>query len=49
MILRWVNLEKIEYFGENETKFEIILTHYSVATADSNYEKNMSKILFVYP
>ena len=39
MILRRVNLEKLEYLGENETKFENISTHYSVAKADSNYEK----------
>ena len=40
---------KFEYLGENEAKFENILTNYSVATADSNYEKNRSKILFVCP
>ena len=49
MILRRVNLEKLEYLGENETKFENISTQYSVAKADSNYEKNCSKILLDCP
>ena len=31
--------EKFEYLGENETKNENILTHWSVAQADSNDEK----------
>ena len=39
-VLRGVNLEKLEYLGENKTQNENILTHYSVAKADSNYEKN---------
>ena len=43
MILHRVNLEKLEYLGENETKFENISTHYSVAKADSNYEKKEVK------
>ena len=30
----------IEYLGENETKFENILTHWSVVQPDSNDEKN---------
>ena len=38
-VLRGVNLEKLEYLGENKTQNENILTHYSVAKADSNYEK----------
>ena len=29
-----------EYLGENETKFENILTHWSVVQAGSNDEKN---------
>ena len=49
MILRGVNLEKLEYLGENEIKFENISAHYSVARADSNYEKNRSKISFDCP
>ena len=44
MILWGVNLEKLEHLGEISTKMETILTHYSVAQAGSNYEKNMSKI-----
>ena len=31
--------EKFEYLGENESKNENILTHWSVAQADSNDEK----------
>ena len=31
---------KIEYLGENETKYENILTHWSVAQAGWNDEKN---------
>ena len=31
--------EKFEYLSENETKNENILTHWSVAQADSNDEK----------
>ena len=41
MILRRVNLEKLEYLGENKTKYENISTHYSVARADSNYKKQV--------
>ena len=33
-------LEKFEYLGENETKKKTILTHWSVAQAGSNDEKN---------
>ena len=42
MIPRGVSffIVKYEYLGENETKFENILTHWSVAQASSNYEKN---------
>ena len=40
MIQHRVNLEKLEYLSENETKFKNISTHYSAARADSNYEKN---------
>ena len=29
-----------QYLGENETKFENILNHWSVDQAGSNYEKN---------
>ena len=37
--------EKYEYLDENETKNETVLTHWSVAQAGSNDEKNwMSKI-----
>ena len=32
--------KKFEYLGENETEFENILTHWSVAQAGSNDEKN---------
>ena len=32
--------EKYEYLGENETKNETFLTHWSVAQAGSNDEKN---------
>ena len=32
--------KKLEYLGENETKNEIILTHWSVPQASSNDEKN---------
>ena len=32
--------EKYEYLSENKTKFETILTHWSVAQAGSNDEKN---------
>ena len=39
MILRRVNLKKLEYLDENETKFKNLSTHYLVAKADSNYEK----------
>ena len=39
-ILRGVNLEELEYLGENNTKNENILTHYSVAKEYSNYIKN---------
>ena len=44
MILRGVNFEKLEHLGEISTKIKTILTHYSVAQAGSNYEKNRSKI-----
>ena len=46
IILRGVNFEKLAYLGGNETKFKNILTSYSVAKAESNYEINRSKILF---
>ena len=39
MILRRVNLKKLEYLDEKETKFKNLSTHYLVAKADSNYEK----------
>ena len=39
MILCGVNLEKLKYLGENETKFENILIHCSVAQARSNDKK----------
>ena len=32
--------EKYEYLGENETKNQTVLTHWSVAQAGSNDEKN---------
>ena len=48
-VLRRINLEKIEYLCENETKFENILTLYSAAKADSNYETNRLKISFDCP
>ena len=38
MILRG-DSDKYEYLGENETKFETILTHWSVVKAGSNNEK----------
>ena len=39
-----------EYLGENEIKFENILTHWSVAQAGSNDGKNQgSKISLVCP
>ena len=44
MILEGVNFEKLEHLGEISTKIKTILTHYSVAQAGSNYEKNRSKI-----
>ena len=50
MILCRVNLEKLEYLEylcENETKYENILTHYSVARADSNYKKGRKSCLAV--
>ena len=40
MILRGVNFEKLEHLGEISTKIKTILTHYSLAQAGSNYEKN---------
>ena len=44
MILRGT-LKKFEYLGENEIKIDTILTHWSVAQAGSNDEKNwVSKI-----
>ena len=39
MILRGTS-EKLEYLGENETKNENILTHWSKAQAGSNDDKN---------
>ena len=39
IILRGTS-KKFEYLGENETEFENILTHWSVAQAGSNDEKN---------
>ena len=39
MILRGVLFEKLEHLGEILTKIKTILTHYSVAHANSNYEK----------
>ena len=38
MILRGTS-KKFEYLGENETEFENILTHWSVAQAGSNHKK----------
>ena len=32
--------KKFEYLGENETEFQTVLTHWSVAQAGSNDEKN---------
>ena len=49
MILCRVNLEKLEFLGENETKFDNISTHYSVAKADSNYEKTVRKSRLTVP
>ena len=42
MILRGVSFfdAKYEYLGENKTKSETVLTHWSVAQAGSNDEKN---------
>ena len=41
---------KYKYLGENETKNETILTHWSVGQAGSNDEKNWgSKILLDCP
>ena len=37
---QFFSILKYEYLGENETKFENILTHWSVAQASSNDEKN---------
>ena len=34
---------KIEYLGENETKYENILTHWSVAQAGRNEEKTRGR------
>ena len=49
MILRGTS-EKLEYLGENDTKKENIITHWSVAQAGSNDEKNWgSKISFDCP
>ena len=39
IILRGTS-EKLEYLSENETKHENILTHWSLAQAGSNDEKN---------
>ena len=46
MILRRVNLKKLEYLGENETKYENISTHwhYSMARADLNYKKQVENL-----
>ena len=51
MILRRVNLEKLEYLGENETKFVNISTHYSVPARQTRImkKKNSSKILLDCP
>ena len=38
IILRGVNLKNLEHLGKNKIKKKNILTHYSVAKADSNYE-----------
>ena len=38
MLLRGTS-EKYEYLGENETKNQTVLTHWSVAQAGSNDEK----------
>ena len=40
MILRETS-EKLEYLGENKTKKENILTHWSVAQAGSNDKKKL--------
>ena len=44
MILRG-DSEKYKYLSENETKFEAILTHWSLAQAGSSNEKNGVKNL----
>ena len=49
MILRGVNLKKLEHLSEISTKTKTSLTHYSVAKASSNYEKNRSKISIEFP
>ena len=49
MILWGVNFGKLEHLGEISTKIKTILTHYSVAQAGSNYEKNRLKILVDCP
>ena len=42
MLLRGTS-EKYEYLGENETKNQTVLTHWSVAQAGSNDEKNRGR------
>ena len=44
MILRG-DSEKFEYLSKDETKNENILTHWSVAQASSNDEKNLESII----
>ena len=44
IILRGTSV-KYEYLGENETKNENILTHWSVDQAGSNDEKNLGSII----
>ena len=49
MIMRGTS-EKLEYLSKNETKKENILTHWSVAQAGSNDEKNWGlKVLLDCP
>ena len=43
IILRRVNLEKLEKLSEILIKIENILTHYFVTKADSNYEKKTGR------
>ena len=44
MILRRVNLEKLEYLGENETNYENISTHYSVARQTRIIKKQVENL-----